>query len=410
MNESGIGRSNNVSRRRFLSGASAAALILQLPSVSNARSGDVASYPVGPATVAEVPERERSDDVALVSQQTVGRHRSDQFAGFSSSPSTVSNRSGTKFLARSDNEDKLLIKSHHSCLDSEISTWLQKGIVFLRLNSGRAIFFSVNVSAPHDLRVGVVVGLDDGGLVERSGTRHNTHVIDLSRVTSWSPAYRPGDLYTFGCTGFDVYVKYRNVEILRYREWRHVTPGQAAIWQQGQGISDIVVRYIPAKLMGSNRASGYFDIRDFGAKNARTTGTIAAGSTSLNVADPSDFAVGDYVIVEIGGESGAGRRGTSGVGGAWPSLSYPNLATMHADTGKPEKTYCWDRSSGDVYIFASNGWVHRDDGGGPYNQAYYTAKALPKALSAKIVAISGKVVTLDNPAIESTTKASVYVD
>ena len=401
---------DNLSRRHFLAGASAIALVAQFPLTSDALCGVADLFPVGPTIVAEVPEGERADDVALVSQHSVGRQRSDLFSGFSSPPSIVTLRSGTKFLTRTDNEDRLLLRSKHSCLDSEISTWLRKGIVFLRLIGGRAIFFSVNVSAPQDLRVGIVVGLDEDGLIESSGTRHNTHVIALSRVAGWSPTYTPGDLYTFGCNGFDVYVKYRGVEILRYREWRHVDPGHAAIWQQGQGISDTVVHYAPARLIGSNRASRYFDIRDFGAKTARTTGVIGAGSTSLTVASPLDFAVGDHIVVEIGGESGAGRRGTNGVGGAWPSLSYPDAATMNADTGKPERTYAWDRSTGDVYIYTSNAWIHREDGGGPYNQAYYSAKSLPRALRAKIVEISDKVVTLDSAALESSTNASVYVD
>src|SRR4029077_12232866 len=131
------------------------------------------------------------------------------------------------------------------------------------------------------------------------------------------------------------------------------------------------------KLLGSNRASQYFDIRDFGAKSTVTTGTISAGSTSLTVADPAELAVGDHLIVQIGGETGAGARGTLGVGGAWPSLSYADPTAMNADNSRPERTYAWDRASGLVYIYTSGAWVHREDGGSPYNQAYYTAKALP---------------------------------
>jgi hypothetical protein len=287
---------------------------------------------------------------------------------------------------------------------------MQKGIVFLRLSNGRGIFFSINVSDHHDLRVGIVTGLDEAGLIAVSGTRHNTRIIDLSKVAGWSASYVAGDLYTFGCVGFDVYVKYRGVEILRYKEWRHVVAGHAAIWQQGQGIPDTMIRYAPAQLLGSNRALQYFDIRDFGAKTTVTKGAISAGSNSLAVEDPAGLAIGDHVVVEIGGESGAGARGTLGVGGAWPSLSYPDGATMNADTGQPDRTYAWDKSSGLVYIYTAGSWGHREDGGGSYNQAYYTAKALPKALLAKVTAITGSIVTLDTVASVAATDAAVYVD
>jgi hypothetical protein len=399
-------------RRRFLICTSAIALALRFPTPSQAlpRGTAIALYPVGPATAAEIPESEHPDDVALISGQAVGSKSADLFAGFTSPAATVILQSETKFLTRTDGLDKVLLTAKHSCLDSEISTWMQKGIAFLRLSDGRGVFFSLNVAAPHDLRVGIVNGLDETGLIEGSGTRYNTQIIDLSKVSGWSASYTTGDLYTFGCAGFDIYVKYRGVEILRYKEWRHVVPGHAAIWQQGQGIPDTTIRYIPATLIGSNRALQYFDIRDFGAKTTMTTGTISEGSSSLRVENPAGLAIGDRIVVEIGGESGRGARGSLGVGGAWPSLSYPNIAAMNADTSKPERTYAWDSSSGLVYIYTSGAWVHREDGGGPYNQAYYTAKALPKALLAKITAVTGSVVTLDTAAIVSATDAAVYVD
>jgi hypothetical protein len=397
-------------RRRFLVCASSAAIAQGFLTSPQALQPAIGSYPMAPVTPPEKPEGGHADDVALVSGQTVGSKSTDLFDGFTSPASTVSLRSGTKFLTRADGQDRLLLSSGYDCLDSELSTWMQKGIVFLRLNNGRGIFFSVNVSAPHDLRVGIVTGLNEAGLIEGSGTRYNTRLIDLSKISGWSASYTAGDLYTFGCAGFDIYVKYRGVEILRYKEWRHVVPGRAAIWQQGQGIMDATIRYVPVTLLGSNRALQYFDIRDFGAKTTVTTGAILAGSTSLTVADPTGMAIGDHVVVEIGGENGKGARGTLGVGGAWPSLSFPERAAMNADATQPERTHAWDRSTGLVYIYTSGDWVHREDGGGPYNQAYYTAKALPRALLARIEAIAGNELTLDTAASAAATNASVYVD
>jgi hypothetical protein len=408
----GIRNVVSLSRRHFLTCASTIAITLGLPACSRAlpRGTAIASYPTGPATASEVPENGHVDDVALISGQATGPKSADLFSGFTSPASTVTLKSGTKFLTRTDGLDKLLLSSSYSCLDSEISTWMQKGIAFLRMSNGRGIFFSANVSDHHDLRVGIVTGLDETGLFEGNGTLYNAQIIDLSKVPGWTVSYKAGDLYTFGCAGLDIYVKYRGVEILRYKEWRHVVAGRAAIWQQGQGIPDTTIRYVPATLLGSNRALQYFDIRDFGAKTTMTKGTISGRSNFLAIEDPAGLAIGDHVVVEIGGESGAGARGTLGVGGAWPSLSYVNSAAMNADTGQPDRTYAWDRSSGLVYIYTSGSWSHRDDGGGPFNQGYYTAKALPKALLAKIMAIAGNVVTLDTAATVTATGATVYVD
>src|ERR1700687_749669 len=256
-------------RRRFLICTSAIALALRFQSSSQAlaRGTAIVSYPIGPATAAENPESGHPDDVALISAQTVGSKATDLFAGFTGPAATVSLKSGTKFLTRPDGLDKLLLTSKHSCLDSEVTTWFSKGIVFLRLIGGKAIFFSMNVSAPHDLRVGVVTGFDETALSEYSGTKYNTKVLDLSAVPGWSANYTAGDLYTFGCVGFDVYVKYKGVEILRYKEWRHVAAGHFALWQQpGNGLIDTTIHYLPFTMIGSNRALQCFDIRDFGAK------------------------------------------------------------------------------------------------------------------------------------------------
>lgn len=369
-----------------------------------------------PLVAAETPEGARADDVALISGQTNGSKSANLFAGFASPASTVATVSGIKYLTRTDTADKLLLTSTYDCRDSEVTTWFSKGIVFLRLTGGKAIYFSVNVAQAHDLRTGLVTGFDETALSENSGTKYQDggSIIDLSAVPGWSASYTAGDLYTFGCAGFDVYVKYKGVEILRYKEWCHVAAGHFAVWQQApNGLTDTTVHYVPATLIGSNRALQYFDIRDFGAKStatASTTGSISASSSAVSVASAANFAIGDYVIVEIGGEAGLGARGTAGVGGTWPLLSYASTTAMNADSSKAEQTYAWDTSTGLVYIRTSGAWVHREDGGGIYNQDYYTAKALPKALRARITGIAGLVLTLDTAATTTATNANVYVD
>jgi hypothetical protein len=136
-----------------------------------------------------------------------------------------------------------------------------------------------------------------------------------------------------------------------------------------------------------------------------TTGSITAGSNQLVVADVMDLQIGEGIIIEIGGEAGAGARGTRGVGGAWPALSYANAAAMNADTSQVEDKWCWLEDTGVTYFFdnATTWTLHRPTD-------YYNAKAVPKALWAKITNISGNTLTLDTTATVTTTNANVYFD
>jgi hypothetical protein len=134
-----------------------------------------------------------------------------------------------------------------------------------------------------------------------------------------------------------------------------------------------------------------------------TTGWIAAGSNSLTVADVSGFAVGDWVIVEIGKEPGQGMRGTRGVGGSWPSYSYPTVDAMNASTTVPA-TFVWVESTGVVYQRIDGQWKI------PWPPAYYTAKAIPRSLQARITTINGSTLTLDKSAVIGVSGANVYLD
>ncbi len=86
-------------------------------------------------------------------------------------------------------------------------------------------------------------------------------------------------------------------------------------------------------------------------KNYSTTGTISGASNSLVVSSNPGFQIGDAIIVETGGEAGLGARGTKGVGGTWPTLSYANAAAMNADTSKPDGQHAWLLDTGDVYFW-----------------------------------------------------------
>lgn len=133
-------------------------------------------------------------------------------------------------------------------------------------------------------------------------------------------------------------------------------------------------------------------------------GTISGGSDALALTSNPGFQVGDYVIVETGGEAGAGLRGTKGVGGVWPSLSYADATAMNADTGQALNRMSWVEATGDVYYWNGSAWVQ------PAASDYYNRKAVPKALVAQVTNVSGTTLTLDKVAATTATNANVYYD
>ena len=214
-----------------------------------------------------------------------------------------------------------------------------------------------------------------------------------------------GAAYVFGVSGFDIYVKQNGTEIVRFKSIHHCQSGQVCCKEplgQTRAAGTVTWKY-PATLY-SDVYGKVYDIRDFGAKSTTTTGSISASSTTLAVASASHLAVGDWVIVEIGTESGAGARGTKGVGGTWPALSYANAAARTADSGQANNTFAWQEDTGECWRWVSSAWTQ------PFASSYYLAKAVPRALHAQITAISGADVTLSIAATVTATNANVYVD
>lgn len=104
-------------------------------------------------------------------------------------------------------------------------------------------------------------------------------------------------------------------------------------------------------------------------KMLETTGSMEEGGYFLTCADASDFEIGDGVIVEIGGEAGAGAINTVGVGG------------YHEP----------------IYV-------------GVNEHNWYWLQGTPLALVALIVGKEGNVLELDTAATVATTNANVYYD
>lgn len=146
------------------------------------------------------------------------------------------------------------------------------------------------------------------------------------------------------------------------------------------------------------------NVRQLDFSSAATTGTISAGSDQLTVASAVGFSIGNSIIIAVGGEAGAGARGTRGVGGTWPALSYANTATMNADSSKAAGTWAWVEASGNVYRYTAGVWTQVSA------VDYYVAKVVPRALITTITGKTGNVLTLADEASVDATGADVYFD
>ena len=74
----------------------------------------------------------------------------------------------------------------------------------------------------------------------------------------------------------------------------------------------------------SDVSNKIIDLRDFGLQAIQTTGSMTAGSNQLILPASAGFAVGDHIIVAVGGEAGAGMRGTPGAWGRGAAAPLPH--------------------------------------------------------------------------------------
>lgn len=140
-------------------------------------------------------------------------------------------------------------------------------------------------------------------------------------------------------------------------------------------------------------------------KKSKTTGSMTAGSPTLTVASAAGFTIGDQIIVATGGESGAGARGTVGVGGTYPTLRYADTTARDADTSQATNTLCCVTATGLVYQWNGSAWQSAfvaDD--------LYFRQMHAKALVTTITNIVGTTFTLADNAVVNTTNANVYYD
>lgn len=186
--------------------------------------------------------------------------------------------------------------------------------------------------------------------------------------------------------------------LVRHGMPRAIPRGPRPLWLKndpGGGPRSLSVQSIQYEKISSNQ---------LGLKTLKTTGSISASSNSLVLSSDPGFSIGDYVIVELGGEATGGLRGTVGVGGAFPFLSYIDLPALDADTGQPDGTFARLVSTADVYISESGVWIKWPA------TAYYQNKTMPLSLNAKVTGKSGNTLTLDTAAVVGSTNANVYFD
>jgi hypothetical protein len=317
----------------------------------------------------------------------------------------------TKYL-RAPSAQQLVIKSLPACntRDVELTTWTRQGYVYVRLDStGKAIYFLHQGETTNGyLEIGIVTGLDETAYP--GGTYYPLYKNDnlVGTVPGYSKTNTTGASFTFGVSGFEIYARFNGVEFMRFKEYRQMNSGAVALKANtGYGFRAITMSPLTTQYLYSDYANNKLDLRDWNVRSIQTKGTIAGGSNSLSIAAPQNFQVGDWVIVEIGAEAGAGVRGTIGVGGQWPALYYANAAAMSADSSKPVNTFAWTQDDGVVYQWNGSTWTISFGG-----NVYYVAKAIPSSLHGRITAISGDglTLTLDNAATVAATNANVYLD
>lgn len=296
--------------------------------------------------------------------------------------------------------------------DQQVTTWCRNGVILMRLIGGKAIYFQLNLEVD-SLVIGIVTGYVPGvGGPNTAGSGTWTPIQSVN-IAAQIPGYNKsndtaGNTFTFALSGFTVTCQFGGVTFFSYLEWRHLLPGAVALLAVNTyGYRDFAISLQSrAALFSTPTALGdpICNMLDFGVKTLSAVGSMTIGSPVLALVYDAGFSVGDTVIVAVGGEPGAGARGTVGVGGTWPTLSYANSTAMAADHSQANLTYAWDRSTSFVWHYVSGVWGQID----PNN--WYIAQVIPRALVAAVIGKSGLNLTLSASASANTSAAPVYFD
>lgn len=317
--------------------------------------------------------------------------------------------------------------------DVVVTTWARLGTIFLRCDKakGRAIKISWSgQTSGGEMRIVYAnnVPSTTSALVPSDGIS----TIDLfqtsnfaSYVTGWNTASTAGDQYEFSLIGAVLTVKWNGQTVYTTDDIWFCTTGTVvyAPGNSAAAIRDTTITFKPSVKTYTDFDNRVIDFRDWGWKDVKTTGSMSANSNTLTVASSAGLAIGDPIVVEIGGEAGLGLVGTIGVGGTWPATRVANFASLpdpavhRATYGDPD-SYAYVTGENSVYIAYSNAGVATWGEWTNYVQSdivrnrglYHTTKLRPRALKANITAISGNTITLDKSSEAATSGAGVYYD
>lgn len=259
----------------------------------------------------------------------------------------------TQYLAAPTNQQYVVLSiSACNARDTELTTWTRQGYVYLRLDDlGNAVYFLHNGNSTNGtLEIGIVTGLNESSYPGGTYFPLYSNIDLVSSVAGYSKTDTTGASFTFGVSGFDIYAKFNGTEILRFQEYRQMNQGSAALKSAGAGFRTINYQTLNRKFLYSQYNGHQINLADWNINSFQTTGSISASSNSLTVASAAGLHVGDFVVVEIGNEAGAGLRGTIGVGGVWPALHYTTTANLLAGT-PATNTFAWADDTGDTYNY-----------------------------------------------------------
>lgn len=345
------------------------------------------------------------------------------------SPDFYSSQSINKTLAGAINGNNLLITSKKLSRDQKVETYCGGCSILLRKTSTKAVYFKYDHQNTGNLEVGVVTGLNTvSPTYSYYDVIPNVHnLINTKMAQAGQPAYvKFQGYFTYCVEGLDIWVQYNGVEFFRLREHGYVEQGSVGILTSSDNyiIDKFDCTFMPNKFTYSDFANNILDPRDYKMEYRSTTGSMVEGQYTITVVDPSIFDLNDTILVSPGGEAtfhgrAAGEPGTRSVGGEFPFYKYSTETAMHSDKSKPDQTYSWVEETGKIWEFWNNGndWYPKGENvsnvaGVPYTYKLngYLDMAIPKLLRAKVVSKSGNVLTLDTPALCSTTNAPVHYD
>lgn len=316
--------------------------------------------------------------------------------------------------------------------DVVVRTWARIGQLYLRCDraTGRGIKITWSGQTSNgSLSVGYCTNIPD--TFPEFWPGYNIGGVSLfstedlaSYVTGWDDADTTGDEFVFSLIANVLTIEWNGYTIYETDElWFAMNTGTVlfnGIIAEG-GIRDTEITFQANSTTYTDHDNRILDFRDWGWKSLQTTGSMSAGSTTLTVASAAGFAIGDPILVECGGEAGAGAAGTVGVGGTWPATRVANFAALPDAT-----TYRASNNVGDCLIWVEDEqsvyinylvadvptwgeWTDYILASETLTRTYWhTTRLLPRALQATITNISGNTLTLDTASEVATTDATVW--